>query len=260
VCRNTGEVRGSGDSTGGIVGANNGGTIRACHNTAGVIGGGKETGGVAGANFSYAVISASSNAGKVQGCDSTGGVAGRSENAEINSSRNTGSVTATEKNIGGIIGYSKETDVFSSYHSGSVTGVDRGERGKDGAGGIIGWQSGGGTVAGCYSSGAVKGTHSGGIIGDITEGNRLNLLANYWHESDQLGTNGYHGTGWPANINNAKPFGVTDTLFRPLDPWPTVRTQHDWGIGDGSDRNKYWKDLGSWNGGVNPVFPKLFWE
>ncbi|GHV94144.1 hypothetical protein AGMMS50293_04640 [Spirochaetia bacterium] len=258
MCKNTGEVRGSGDNTGGIVGINNGGTIRACHNTAGVIGGGMEAGGVAGANFSWAVISASSNSGNVQGANRIGGIAGRSENAEINSSRNTGSITVTGKYVGGIIGYNKVSDVFSCYHSGSVTGVIRVD--KDGAGGIIGWQSGGGTVAGCYSTGSVKGTHAAGIVGDITEGSRLNLLANYWQESSKLGTNGYHGIGWPANTDNAKPFGETSTLIRPLDPWPRAETQHDWGIGDGSGRSKYWKNLGSWNGGTNPVFPKLFWE
>jgi hypothetical protein len=250
-CRNTGEVRASQENTGGIIGSNNGGTISACHNTGNVTGG-QDTGGVSGANFGGGIIKACSNAGNAEGKKNIGGIAGGSENSEIHASRNSGGVKAQGDNAGGITGYSKNTNTFSCYNVGAI-------KGQEGSGGVIGLSSGNGITAACYSTGFVSGVHPAGVIGQLDSSELRNLFANYWLYLPNA-MNGYHGTGWPATGNNVKYFGDTSSSLRPYDPYPSVTTHYDWGIGDGSGQGKYWKDLGSWNNGQNPVFPTLFWE
>jgi hypothetical protein len=70
----------------------------------------------------------------------------------------------------------------------------------------------------------------------------------YWTKSAESNT-AVNGVGEPASNTEILLFGGSN--------WPTNTAQ--WGTGDGSGDNKYWKSLGGWNGG-NPVYPKLYFE
>jgi hypothetical protein len=251
-CTNKGTISGK-NITGGICGGVSGGALIILSLNSGDVRGVKFVGGIAGRGGSGGTITACSNEGNVAGAASVGGIAGIMENAAVNASRNAGQINASKNFVGGIVGYHKQSDMFSCYNIGTI-------QGRDDAGGVIGWCGGSGTVAACYSAGPVSGINPAGVIGNVTEYDRKKMFANYWRKVPPSGSHGFYGTGRPAAGNNAKVFGETSSLIMPPDPWPAVSTHYDWGIGDGSGRGKYWKNLGAWNNGVNPVFPVLFWE
>jgi hypothetical protein len=72
-------------------------------------------------------------------------------------------------------------------------------------------------------------------------------VCNYWVKGV---SDAAKGIGEPASDVNAALFGFGE--------WPDP-TFTEWGLGDGSDGERYWKSLGAWNDG-NPVYPKLWYE
>lgn len=117
---------GSGNSTGGLAGGNNG-TVQSSHAT-GAVAGGHYVGGLVGYNL-----------------------------RTINTSYATGSVTGTT-NTGGLVGLNSAGTIADSYSTGAV-------RGGDQAGGLLGTNS-GGVVQTSYATGMVSATTNvGGLIG-----------------------------------------------------------------------------------------------
>jgi hypothetical protein len=247
-CANNGEVRGN-SALGGIAGKITGGTITRCTNTA-KIPGVEQAGGIAGYSESV-TIKGCDNSGAVEvSRDGGGGIAGWTKNSSIIASRNTAPVTAKNNHSGGVIGFNNDSNVTACYNTGAIIS-------KEYAGGIIGWNEGKGNISACYSTGTVKcKTQAAGIICNNTKATGR-VIACYFPYI-QGGSNGYAGIGLPGSMTNAKPFG--DTYYIPYDPWPRVSTGYEWGTGDGSGPSKWWKDLGSWNNGNNPVYPTLYWE
>jgi uncharacterized protein YjdB len=207
--------------------------------------------------------------GNISGSGLMGAIAGTLHSgAKIIGCFNKASVTGTGNDVGGIAGwttFSATTQIIACYNTGAI-------KGDTYVGGIIGYFGGAGNgantdVIACYNTGNITSTRSdglnyvGGIMGFEYYAN-ANVVACYNTGEVKIQTNGNNGWGIggrptacyvsrPENKGAATQFGDA--------AWPTASTHAQWGTGDGSGDGKYWKSLGSWNGG-NPVYPKLFFE
>ena len=112
-----GNIYGSGDNVGGVVG-NNTGTIENCYNMISVSGSGDDVGGVVGAN----------SHGTVMNC------------------YNAGAVTGSGDDVGGVVGSNTYGTVKNCYNAGAVGGSIT----SIGVGGVVGWNDNSGTVASCF--------------------------------------------------------------------------------------------------------------
>ncbi|MDA0524439.1 Ig-like domain repeat protein [Methanococcoides alaskense] len=154
----TGNVTGTVDYVGGLVGWNEG-SVTQSYSTSNVINSGVCTGGLVGLNQNS--INDSYSTGNV---NVTGYYAGSLVGANIgslNQSYSTGNVTSNTYYVGGLTGYS-EGSVDQSYSTGSVTGfVD--------IGGLVGWNY-YGSVTQSYSTSSVVGggtdSRAGGLVGE----------------------------------------------------------------------------------------------
>ncbi len=182
-CSASGNVESDGSgSCGGLIGANEKGSVSRCH-AVGDINGEEAIGGLIGFNTGpvencYSLGNGNgdtliggligANAGPINLCYSTGTVASNDETVgglighnqgEISISYSTGSVIGADKNVGGLVGINLG-DVANCYSLSSV------ETSGDGAGGLIGFHL-NGKVSYCYSAGSVVGTgeYMGGLIG-----------------------------------------------------------------------------------------------
>jgi hypothetical protein len=256
-CHNTGSVTGSGDYVGGVCGYSSI-SMTDCHNTGSVSGSRDYAGGVCG-YFLGSIIIACRNAGSVLGSDGVGGVCGVSTtytgSSFVTACYNTGSVTGTGNGVGGVCGISSSYDAstFSSitacYNTGSVSGSG------DFTGGVCGGSLSTTTtssyITACYNIGSVTGSNIsvGGICGATYTTSYSNITACYWKDiADDNANDG---------IGGSTPNTGTDIFAS--EAWPGTVSHQQWGTGDGSGDGKYWKSLGSWNGG-NPVYPKLYFE
>ena len=130
----------SGDSqVGGLVGYNDGGTIRACYATGDATGTGNSVGGLVG--LSFGTISACYATGNASG-RTIGGLVGRNDGT-ISACYATGDATGTGTTVGGLVGSSRGT-IRACYATGDATGT-----GSD-VGGLVGRNFGGGTVTNSY--------------------------------------------------------------------------------------------------------------
>jgi hypothetical protein len=234
-CYNTGSVSGSGYYVGGVCGRSSG-TTTSCYNT-GSVSGSFQVGGVCGSSSSS--ITSCYNTGSVSGSsyNDVGGVCG-SSSSSITSCYNTGSVSGSGDNVGGVCGRSSGTTT-SCYNTGSVSGSSN-------VGGVCGNTS--SSITSCYNTGSVSGSSNvGGVCGSPSS-TPLSIIACYW--KDIPSDDADYGLGNASNTGT--------TIFAP-GAWPTTETHQQWGIGNGSSAGKYWKSLGSWNGG-NPVYPTLWFE
>ncbi|KAA6350153.1 hypothetical protein EZS27_002419 [termite gut metagenome] len=128
------------------------------------------------------------------------------------------------------------------------------------------------TIKACYNTGNVtinstSNTYCAGIVGRI--GNGLTISACYnigtiFNESSATSGMGPI-TGGTNNGTNC--FSVVllnpdnNTYDFNVNYWPSDAPSLNWGKGDDSANGKYWSSVGgNWNGGVNPEFPKLYWE
>ena len=254
-CRNDGRIEG-GNITGGIAGLvkPKGGTITRCLNT-GVVLGTRDVGGIIGSG-SKTTIDSCDNSGEIRGKENIGGIAGWI-NGTVTASRNAGPVDASVDIAGGIAGYFNGGELVVSYNTGSISAIQT-------SAGIVAYyrSTGNGTVVACYSTGTIKGNESAAILGYNSDGSadmreiNKKIIANYWMKYSD-GHTGYTGSYYPNTNENAKPFG--DSFIQPFPDWPSPNVHRYWDTGDGSGPGK-WKDLGSWGGTQNTVFPKLYWE
>jgi hypothetical protein len=235
---------------GGVCGYNEG-SISECSNACPVSGKGFEedtyVGGICGYNgYNGGEITSCYNTGSVSGDGyEVGGVCG--ENGHIiTACYNTGSVSGTGNYVGGVCGNSSygwyaETVIAACYNTGSVLGNG------NYVGGVCGSIS-GGNVNACYNTGSVSGgRYVGGVCG-LYEGSSIDVC--YW--KDITNDDAYSGIGHKYQSNG-------DASIFSSGAWPTSASHLQWGTGDGSGDGKYWKSLGSWNGG-NPIYPKLWFE
>ncbi|WP_010252893.1 GLUG motif-containing protein, partial [Treponema primitia] len=269
-CSNSGSVSGHQD-VGGVVGFNcNVGVITDCSNS-GSVSGSEYVGGVVGHNYDVGVIIDCINNGPVTGAHFIGGVAGGNNGDSITACTNSGSVTGVYW-VGGVAGENINV-IIASSNSGSVSGdaVVGGVAGENdstiiassnsgsvtGTGGLVGGVAGDNysAITASYNTGSVSGSSS---VGYVAGGNVGTITACYWAT--------YSGAGVGASDGSGTGTGGT-TQFSGVD-WPdesivtgTGFSANAWGIGTGTGIGAYWKSLGGWNGGgVNTVYPKLYWE
>ncbi|MES2223908.1 MAG: GLUG motif-containing protein [Patescibacteria group bacterium] len=179
----SGSVQGLSDKVGGIVGANQQGSIITNANSSATVGSGssQNTGGISGANGG--IIRNSTSSGTISGTESVGGISGKSGGGIIDS-HSTANISGTES-VGGAVGFSDGGYIINTYATGNVTGTNEGIGGLLGknahgfvrqsyatgnvvgatkVGGLSG--ANGGTIENSYSRGSVTGTSQiGGLVG-----------------------------------------------------------------------------------------------
>ncbi len=193
------------------------------------------------------VITNCSFSGSVRGVGLVGGIAGEC-NGKIISCKNTASVSGKE--AGGIAGRESSAipKIYGCYNEGAIDGTN--------AGGILGKNDGYGCeIKGCYNIGAIQ-SSSGGTFGAITSSAAAGssvMASCYVREKYAI-----------AHATEETVFGSSD--------WPTSTNNTVWYADPSNDGTytagsggvptgdyKFWKSLGSWNGGT-PEYPKLWWE
>ena len=210
----------------------------------------KTTGGICGTN--YGVITNCSFSGSVRGAERVGGIAGACD-GRIISCKNTATVFGKE--AGGIAGRNSTAKaiIYGCYNEGII------ETNGGSAGGIYGkdddFEF---DIKGCYNIGTVRSSSGGGELGAITSywgdnSASYSMASCYVKEKYAL----FHATeetvfgssGWPTSTNN--------TVWYADPSNDGTYTAGSDGVPTGS--YKFWKSLGSWNGGT-PQYPKLWWE
>ena len=176
----TGNVNGTGDSVGGLVGLSDSGrSITHCYST-GNVSGPNRVGGLVGSN--EMPITFCHSTGSVSGANSVGGLVGENF-ASIAFCHSKGSVIGAS-DIGGLIGSNSGSITFC-YSMDSVNGTSD-------VGGLVGSHS-YNSINFCYSTGSVSGTsYVGGLAGSNTEGS---ITSCFWdtQTSGQATSDG--GTG-----------------------------------------------------------------
>ena len=169
-----GSVSGS-SYVGGLVGYNaSTGTLSNVSATGNVSGTGNYVGGLAGIN--YATISNSGAMGNVSGSSDVGGLVGINY-ATISNSYATGNVSGTGNYVGGLVGRNSGA-VGGSYGAGSVSGSSY-------VGGLVGYNTSTGALSNTYATGNVSGSSDlGGLVG-----------INYATISNSYATGNVSGTG-----------------------------------------------------------------
>lgn len=189
-------------------------------------------GGICGQALNNAVIANCSFTGSVEGKNATGGIVGEIWAGTITACKNSGAVAATSNRppAGGIAGKSVGgiTAISGCYNEGAVTGSGV-------CGGIA--PVGPFSVSGCYNIGTVTGTEANAAIG-------INVTITSCYVKEKY----------------AYVHATEEHVFSDL-AWPVSTAGTVWYADPSNDgtANKYWKSLGSWNGGT-PEYPKLWWE
>ncbi|KAK2139166.1 hypothetical protein LSH36_1983g00003 [Paralvinella palmiformis] len=178
-----GQVGGTANSVGGLLGAHRWGEIIDSFARASVIGSANNIGGLVGKQLWGSNIKKSHAEGPVtntgNNTNNTGGLVGL-QYGDINNSHTTSNVLSTTRNnsIGGLVGTQKNGDITNSYAMGNVkaTGIS-----SNHIGGLVGrLQS--GTITNSYAMGNVKATginsnHIGGLVGRLQSGTITNSYA-----------------------------------------------------------------------------------
>ena len=188
-----------------------------------------------------AVLANCSFTGSVEGVSSAGGIVGKMQSVTtITSCKNSGTVKANgfAGGISGSIGSSLY--IFGCYNEGAITAGN--------AGGIS--VPGNAKISGCYNIGTVTGTATA-TSGAIAP-SAVSVLECYVKEkigTDSGGETVFSDGAWPTSTNGAVWFAAPDN------DGTYTKAANDEPTGD----YKFWKSLGSWNGGT-PQYPKLWWE
>ncbi len=144
---------------GGIVGWNNGSTVRDCSNS-GEVNGDDFAGGIAGDSSNGGRIENCINTGKVTGASMlNGGITGRLAEGAISGCRNSGAVTGGDF-TGGIAGAADKYSTFTGCENLTGAAVTGGEY----TGGVVGIAN--CAITDCSNSGSVEGAYGvGGVVG-----------------------------------------------------------------------------------------------
>ncbi len=219
-CYNTGDVKGSKLSVGGVAGKLNYSAVSDCYNTGNIenygdIDGGSYTGGVVGEAYNNTTVTKCYNTGDVKSSyESVGGVVGYLyTNSKVSDCYNTGNVESSYRYVGGVVGKTSSV-VTSCYSCGAVSGSSN-------IGGVVGIKS-SGDITNCYYDNQTVGegvtynapTTAVGDTADDTENNVTGLSTAYMTGGTLLSylQNG-DLTIWAADtgINNGYPILVWQT-------------------------------------------------
>ena len=172
----------------GLFGYTNGSTIKDLGVINVNITGAGRTGGLAGWIESNTTINNCYTTGNITGTKLVGGLVGIvDDSSTVSNCYSTGSVTGSGNDVGGLVGYNKFSSVSNCYSTGSVISSE-GIR----IGGLVG-RAYGGSISYCYSTGSVTGSSSiGGIIGFGSGGYTVAGL--FWN-IDEFSTDNGIGTG-----------------------------------------------------------------
>ena len=237
----TGNVTGSGNHIGGLVGSNSYQSIVDNSYATGMVsstGGGHHVGGLVGYNNSSGQISHSYATGIVSSNGSNvGGLVGTNQGGSIDDSYATGMVSSTDEsaNVGGLVGYNSYGSIRRSFATGTVSssgsnvgglvGTNYGASidnsyatgnvsGNYAVGGLVGYNDAesyggeggfGATVSQSYARGVVSGAGSvGGLIGD--NGSSGDVSNSHWNNvtANGIGTNDGHVGADVTGLNNAE--------------------------------------------------------
>ena len=206
-------------------------------------------GGICGDNAT-GVIANCSFSGSVRGVGNAGGIAGEC-NGKITSCKSTASVFG--KYAGGIAGKnsSGKCRIYGCYNEGTIE-TDGGN-----AGGIYGKDDGFDfDIKGCYNIGTVQGKQGGEALGAITSSSASgsSVMASCYVKEKYAAAHAteetvFGSSDWPTSTNNTVWLAAPDN--------DGTYTTGSYGVPTGD--YKFWKSLGSWNGGA-PQYPKLWWE
>ena len=199
-------------------------------------------GGICGASVSGSsscVLANCSFAGSVEGGTAAAGMIGNLQAITvITSCKNSGTVTAGGF-AGGMCGKATANlSVFGCYNEGTIT--------ANNAGGVS--APGNATISGCYNIGTVSGSSTSGAI---TPG-ATSVSECYVKEiigTDSGSETAFGDGAWPTSTSGSVWLAAPDN-----DGTYTAGAN---GVPTGN--YKFWKSLGSWNGGT-PQHPKLWWE
>lgn len=196
-------------------------------------------GNLTGDGSSVAVLANCSFTGSVEGVSSAGGIVGKMQSVTtITSCKNSGTVKANSF-AGGISGsMGSSLYIFGCYNEGAIIGNN--------AGGIS--VPGNAKISGCYNIGTVTGTGASGAIA-LSAASVLECYVKAKIGTDSGGETVFSDGAWPTSTNGAVWFAAPDN------DGTYTKSASDEPTGD----YKFWKSLGSWNGGT-PQYPKLWWE
>ena len=196
-------------------------------------------GNITGDGSSAAVLANCSFTGSVEGVSSAGGIVGKMQSVTtITSCKNSGTVKANGF-AGGISGsMGSSLYIFGCYNEGAITAGN--------AGGIS--APGNAKISGCYNIGTVTGTGNSGAIA-LSAASVLECYVKAKIGTDSGGETVFSDGAWPTSTNGAVWFAAPDN------DGTYTKNASDEPTGD----YKFWKSLGSWNGGT-PQYPKLWWE
>lgn len=144
--------------------------------------------------------------------------------------------------VGGICGEtSAGSDITACYNIGSITGNYY-------VGGVNGKNT--TKITACYNIAEIYGNgFTGGICGE-TDTSIDDIASCFWKNVD--GDNADYGIGsFYTDVPNVKLFDSHN--------WPNSTDNRECGVGNGSTRGTYWKNLGNWDV-INAVYPKLWFE
>jgi PKD repeat protein len=195
-------------SVGGLIGRNDGGTVNNSYAIGNVIGSSNDVGGLVGYNNgnvinSYATGSVSGSSGS----NSVGGLVGYNNLGTVSNSYATGTVTGNVY-VGGLVGLNRGT-VSNSYATGNVTDSN------NDVGGLVGYNY--GTVSNSFATGSVTSSSSvGGLVGVNNGGtvtnsyysstgsytNSLGTLTSYANFTSFTFVSGSSGIYWNESGNN----------------------------------------------------------
>ena len=224
-----------GKVTGGVSNLHVSGTVKATGTSS-------YAGGICGASVnggSSCVLANCSFAGSVEGISAAGGIIGNLQGITvITSCKNSGTVTAGGS-AGGMCGRAgANLYVFGCYNEGTIT--------ANNAGGVS--APGNVTISGCYNIGTVSGTSTSGAITSIA------TSVSECYVKAKIGTD---SGGETVFGDGAWPTSTSDSVWLAAPNNDGTYTAGANGVPTGD--YKFWKSLGSWNGGT-PQHPKLWWE
>ena len=153
--------------------------------------------------------------------------------------------------VGGVVGTGEK--IIACYNTGTITALSTATGNGDSyIAGVVGCFADTPYMNSCYNIGSIKNNGTNNIkIGDILG-------------DDPSENKGYDGK--PTYV-----LGDNSGYAKFEETWPT--SEGTWTADSNADGSytydestqtfsncKFWKSLGSWNNGVNPEYPKLWWE
>ena len=226
-CSAIGDVSGTGNRVGGLVGYNYEGTLTSCSVTGntsgrgllggligdnngivtncfatGTVSGTDRVGGLVGNNY-YGTVTNCFATGTTSGTNDIGGLVGENYGGTVTNCFATGTVSGTDK-VGGLVGWNSRGTVTNSYATGDVSG-------QDWVGGLVGlnqW-----TVTNSYATGDVSGQEDvGGLVGNNIEGGSVTGSYATGHIIGLTNVGGLIGINTQSSVSNSYAKGSVTRL------------------------------------------------